>query len=208
MKKLLLTGFEPFLNFKINPTETIVKDLHEQVIGDYTIVSKVLPVDFEKAGKLLIEYTEEIQPNAIISLGLAGGRYKITPERIAININDGEKDNQGNIRQDELIYESGSDGYFSTLPIRKMVERLTQFGLPAEISNSAGTYLCNHVMYTALHYGRVNQLHIPIGFIHIPASHELAIEHGKIPSWSYDDLKRGVTICIETLSENEHQRNA
>src|SRR5690606_30649628 len=120
MKTLLLTGFEPFLTFSINPTEQIVKELDGLVIVDYKINSKVLPVDFEKAGVELLELITKVKPDAIISLGLAGGRFKVTPERIAININDGEKDNKGNIRMDEQIEANGEAAYMSTLPIRKM----------------------------------------------------------------------------------------
>ncbi|MEK4299194.1 pyroglutamyl-peptidase I [Oceanobacillus sp. FSL W8-0428] len=200
-KKLLLTGFEPFLDFSINPTMKIAEELNEAAIGDYTITSHILSVDFHKAGKQLLQLIEETKPDAIISLGLAGGRFKINPERIAINVNDGPKDNQGHKPDNEVIWEDGADGMFSTLPISRMVQQLKAQGLPAEISNTAGTYLCNHVMYQALHYTKTKNLGLPAGFIHIPASHELAIEHGKIPSWSHDDLKRAITICIETLSE-------
>lgn len=143
---------------------------------------------------------EETKHDAIILLGLAGGRFKVNPERIAINVNDGPRDNQGYKPENEVIQEDGADGFFSTLPISRMVEQLQAQGLPAEISNTAGTYLCNHVMYQALHYAKTNNNYPPAGFIHLPASHELAIEHGKIPSWSHDDLKRAVIICIETLS--------
>ncbi|MDF1509587.1 pyroglutamyl-peptidase I [Robertmurraya sp. DFI.2.37] len=201
MKKLLLTGFEPFLNFAINPTMRIVEELQGKIVGDYQIHSEVLPVDFRKAGKLLLEHVDRIQPDALISLGLAGGRYKLTPERIAININDGEADNSGNVLEDEVIEIEGQDAYLSTLPIRQMVNYLKEEGLPAEISNTAGTYLCNHVMYQGLHYAKAHEMQMPSGFIHIPASHELAIQHGKIPSWSHADLKRGIEICIKVLSE-------
>lgn len=203
MKTLLLTGFEPFLNFSINPTMRIARELHGQEVGDYKIHSEVLTVDFKKSGKQLLEHLEKIQPDAVISLGLAGGRYKMTPERIAINVNDGEPDNSGNIPVDEVIREEGADGYMTTLPVRKMVNRLIEEGLPAEISNTAGTYLCNHVMYQSLHFASQHNRQMPSGFIHIPASHELAIQHGKIPSWSHDDLKKGILTCIKVLSENE-----
>lgn len=201
MKTLLLTGFEPFLSFTINPTMRIVEELNGEVIGDYKVHSEILPVDFRASGTKILEYIDKIQPDAVISLGLAGGRYKITPERIAINVNDGEADNRGNILVDEPIREEGLDAYFSTLPVRAMVERLLEEGLPAEISNSAGTYLCNHVMYQCLHYAKSQRKKIPTGFIHIPASHELAIQHGKIPSWSHDDLKKGILTCIKVISE-------
>ncbi|WP_449619780.1 pyroglutamyl-peptidase I [Robertmurraya sp. Marseille-Q9965] len=202
MKTLLLTGFEPFLNFTINPTMRIVEELHGQEIGNYKIHSEVLPVDFEVAGKKLIEHIDKIQPDAIISLGLAGGRYKITPERIAININDGAPDNNGDVRVDESIQTEGSEAYMSTLPIRAMVNRLLSEGLPAEVSNTAGTYLCNHVMYQGLYYAKQHNKKTPSGFIHIPASHELAIQHGKIPSWSHEDLKKGIVTCIKVVSES------
>ncbi|MGB5946965.1 MAG: peptidase C15, partial [Paenisporosarcina sp.] len=90
--------------------------------------------------------------------------------------------------------------YLSTLPIRSMVETLNELGYPAAISNTAGTYLCNNVMYEGLHYINENNLNIPSGFIHIPASHELAIQHGNIPSWSHEDLKESIIACISALS--------
>lgn len=201
MKTLLLTGFEPFLSYTINPTMRIVEELHGQVVGNYKIHSEVLPVDFRKAGENLLEQIDKVKPDALISLGLAAGRYKLTPERIAINVNDGESDNSGNVLEDEVIQAEGQDAYMSTLPIRDMVNRLKEVGLPAEISNTAGTYLCNHVMYQGLHYAKTHQTYMPSGFIHMPASHELALQHGRIPSWSHDDLKRGTITCIKVLSK-------
>lgn len=201
MKQLLLTGFEPFLTYTVNPTMKIVEDLHGKVIGDYQVVGKVLTVDFNSSSQQLLSHIETTQPDAVISLGLAGGRYKVTPERIAINFKDGAADNEGNVPVDELIQKNGVPGYLSSLPVRAMVNKLLELGLPAEISNSAGTYLCNNVMYEGLHYAKTKKTSMPSGFIHIPASHELAIQHGNIPSWSHDDLKRSIVACIEVLSE-------
>lgn len=202
MKKLLLTGFEPFLDYKVNPTMKIVEELDGLIIGEYQIIGKIMTVDFKSSGEQLLNFMEEVQPDVHISLGLAAGRYKITPERIAINVKDGEADNEGNKLQDEIIQESGEAGYLTTLPIRKMVNKLIENGLPAEISNSAGTYLCNNVMYEGLHYVKATNSSMLSGFIHIPASHELAIEHGKIPSWSHADLKQSIIMCIEVLEEH------
>lgn len=115
---------------------------------------------------------------------------------------DGAADNQGRVPVDESIDLEGQPGYFSTLPIRPMVNKLIEEGYPAEISNTAGTYLCNNVMYEALHFAQTHTPNMRAGFIHIPASHELAIQHGKIPSWSHEDLKRSVEICIGVLGEN------
>ncbi|MFC4557565.1 pyroglutamyl-peptidase I [Virgibacillus kekensis] len=193
MKKLLLSGFEPFLEFPINPTTEISNSLNGQTINDFQVIGEVLSVDFQKSGKQLLDLMEKYQPDAIISLGLAAGRNWITPERIAINCNDGPVDNNGHKPNGEKIFEDGPDGYFSKLPIYQIVEKLEEAGLPAKISDTAGTYLCNNVMYYGLHH-----FDGPTGFIHIPASHKLAIEK-KMPSWSQDDLLQAIKLAIECL---------
>ncbi|MFC7685248.1 pyroglutamyl-peptidase I [Ureibacillus sp. GCM10028918] len=196
MKKILLTGFEPFLDFKLNPTMQIVEALNEKVIEDYEIYGRIMKVDFNESSKQLKGYIHEVQPDIIISLGLAGGRFKITPERIAINIKDGEPDNNGFAPIDAKIQEDSVDAYLTNLPIRQMVDRLKKEGYPAEISNTAGTYLCNNIMYEGLAYA-TQQGNLLAGFIHIPASFELAIQHGKIPGWNIRDLINAVELCIE-----------
>lgn len=201
MKKLLLTGFEPFLSFTLNPTMKIVEELDGKTIGDYQVIGKIMTVDFASSGNQLISVIEATDPDVVISLGLAGGRFKVTPERIAINCKDGEADNMGYSPVDEPIQETGEAGYMSTLPIRKMVNTLIEKGYPAEISNTAGTYLCNNVMYEGLHYAAEHKPSMRSGFIHIPASHELALQHGRIPSMSHEDLMNSIRICIEVLSE-------
>ncbi|MFS1512939.1 pyroglutamyl-peptidase I [Chengkuizengella sp. SCS-71B] len=199
MKKILLTGFVPFLNYPINPTEQIVKQLNRHTIGNYEVYGRVLSVDFEQSGQEMIKHYEETEPDVVLSLGLAAGNVKITPERIAINCNDGEADNKGNRKQDQPIVSNGPDGLFSTLPIRILVNGLKDANLPATISNTAGTYLCNHVMYTMLHHIKKEEKSTRSGFVHIPASHELAIDNPKLPSWSEQDLLRAVTVMIELL---------
>lgn len=198
MKKVLLTGFEPFLDNPINPTEEIVQFLHKDSVNGWEVIGKVLPVDFHLAGEQLVEIIHKVQPNAIILLGLAAGRNRITPERIAINCNDGPKDNQGYKPDGEKIRDDGPDGYFSTLPIKTIVKELENNGIPAKISNTAGAYLCNHVMYRALHEIQQNKLDIPSGFIHIPASHNLALTNN-VPSFAQKDLQRAIEICIGCL---------
>ena len=203
MKTLLLTGFEPFLNFPINPTENIVKELDGQTIGEYKIIGKILPVDFQSAGELLIQFYHEINPNAVVSLGLAGGRFKITPERIAINCNDGAADNKGNKFIGKKIDGKGPDGLFSTLPVQAIVDHLNENKFPAEVSNSAGTYLCNNVMYQMLNELKIKVISIPSGFIHIPASHELAVLQKNLPSWAQSDLTNAIKLALEVISINE-----
>lgn len=199
MKKLLLTGFEPFLEHPINPTTKIVEQLDGNVINNYQVIGRILSVDFRKSGQQLLHEISNINPDAIISLGVAPGRFKITPERIAINCNDGEPDNSAFTPTGEKIFQDGQDGIFTTLPIDSMVDKLTKAGLPSEISNSAGTYLCNNVMYHGLYDNLKRKANRPVGFIHIPASHELAIKNKRIPSFSHDDLVKAVEICIKCL---------
>ncbi|MBX0357683.1 pyroglutamyl-peptidase I [Halobacillus sp. Nhm2S1] len=200
MKKLLLTGFEPFLDFPINPTTHIVEELKGKEMNGYQIEGRILPVDYNKSGQEILEHIQDVEPDAVISLGLAAGRYKITPERISINCNESnEKDNEGNTPDGDRIQEEGPDGLFSTLPIKRFVEDLQLKGYPAEVSNTAGTYLCNHVMYQALYHFHENNLEVPSGFVHIPASHDLAVQHGKLPSWSQKDLTGAVKHIIQLL---------
>lgn len=196
MTKILVTGFEPFLDYKINPTMQIVEELNGKKIDCYDIVGRILSVDFQQSAEQLKQHIEEVKPQIIISLGLAGGRFKVTPERIAINVKDGEPDNNGYTPVDERIHEEGADAYLTNLPIRSMVNRLQAEGYPAEISNTAGTYLCNNIMYEGLTYAQQHE-GVRAGFIHIPASFELAIQHGKIPGWSIRDLVAAVQLCIE-----------
>lgn len=196
MTKILVTGFEPFLDYKINPTMQIVEELNGKKIDCYDIVGRILSVDFQQSAEQLKQHIEEVKPQIIISLGLAGGRFKVTPERIAINVKDGEPDNKGYTPVDERIHEEGADAYLTNLPIRSMVNRLQAEGYPAEISNTAGTYLCNNIMYEGLAYAQQHE-GVRAGFIHIPASFELAIQHGKIPGWSIRDLVAAVQLCIE-----------
>lgn len=199
MKKILLTGFEPFAQYKMNPTMTVAQELDGEKYGDYTIESVILPVDFKEAKKQIIHKINRLQPDVVLSLGLAAGRYKITPERIGINVNDGQPDNEGYRPIDSVIEKDGQDGYFTTLPIRAIVNELLDHGYPAEISNTAGTYLCNNVMYAALHYISLKGLKCKSGFIHIPASHELTIQQGSIPGWSQRDLNKAIEICIQVI---------
>lgn len=197
--KLLLTGFVPFLDNPINPTEEIVKRLEGEHINGYDITTAVLPVDFNQSAEQLKEKIAETNPDVVIMLGLAAGRSKITPERIAINVKDGAKDNEGYAPVDEPIDPTGADGIFTTLPIRKMVEALKENQLPATISDTAGTYLCNNMMYIALNEAIKNDASYLAGFIHIPASHELALQNDRLPSWSLDDLTKAVRVCVGAL---------
>jgi len=172
--KILVTGFEPFNGGRINPSEQIV---HRLKAPEGTILIKeILPVEFGKTTIRLQELFREHQPDIVLSVGQAGGRAEIGVERVAINIDNvkssnGGKllpDNAGDVPVDEPIEADGAAAYFSTLPIWQMVEAMQKKGIPAAISNSAGTYVCNHVMYENLYQAAVNYPGMKAGFIHVP----------------------------------------
>ena len=166
MKKLLITGFDPFGGESINPSWEAVKLLPDE-IGEYTLYKLQIPTVFGVAAEKLLEKAEGIQPDVIISVGQAGGRAAVTPERVGINVRDARiADNAGTIPADEAIISGGPDGYFSTLPVKAMIAAITEAGLPAAISNTAGTFVCNDVLYTMLHHYR--DTHVRCGFIHVP----------------------------------------
>lgn len=199
MKTILVTGFEPFLNLAVNPTEQIATALHGTQYGEYVIAGHVLPVDFTQSEIAFKKLLAEIQPQIVVALGVAAGRHQITPERIAINVKDGEADNEGYKPQDEAILQQGEDGLFTNLPIRELVNMLQQHGYPAKISNSAGTYLCNNIMYTAIKYAKEhNKL---AGFLHIPANFDISLQHERIPGWHQRDLQACVELCLQELAK-------
>ena len=167
--KILITGFEPFGPDSINPSWEIATALAGQWDGrdGLSIVAARLPVRWESFAREAEAAIDGHRPDAVVMLGQAGGRTAITPERIGINVCNG-KDNDGVERQEVPVVPGGPAGYFSTLPLRAMVESMRKAGVPAEISNSAGTYLCNYAAYYVPHYLQSHGLSIPAGFIHVP----------------------------------------
>ena len=145
MTKVLLTGFEPFGTATSNPSGEIVK----QISGD-NIITAILPVAYAQSAERLLALIAEHNPDVVICLGQAEGRTQITPEKVAINLDDARlADNEGVFRNDVKILEGGSDAYFSTLPVKEIVEAIKTAGVPAAVSLSAGAFLCNHVFYVA-----------------------------------------------------------
>ena len=166
MKKLLITGFDPFGGESINPSWEAVKLLPEE-IGEYTLYKLQIPTVFGAAAEKLLEKAAEIKPDVIISVGQAGGRAAVTPERVGINVRDARiTDNAGISPKDEPIVPGGPDGYFSTLPVKAMITAINNAGLPGSISNTAGTFVCNDVLYTLLHHYAGTD--VRCGFIHVP----------------------------------------
>ena len=194
---LLITGFEAFLENEENPTEEILKLLPNSIYGN-SITKVLLPVVYDECFEILLPIIDDVKPDVIINLGLAGGRKAISLERVAININDSkQKDNKGNIPQDEVIIESGESAYFSTLPIKQMMKNIQIKNIPVEISNSAGTYVCNNLMYHVLHYICNSNMSIKAGFIHVPFMSE-QLDNPKETSLPLDIILEGVIDAIKT----------
>ncbi|GAF14048.1 pyrrolidone-carboxylate peptidase [Bacillus sp. JCM 19046] len=199
-KKILISGFEPFLAHDLNPSEWLVQQLNGLIVEEMEVSSIVLPVAFDRASHILIEKIKYEEPVAIIMFGLAANRGEITPERVAINVMDGEVDNDGKRKQDETIIEGGPTAYFSTLPIRKIVHVANEMNFAASISNTAGTYVCNSLMYNVLHY--LDQMKQPIlaGFIHIPiVNDKTELSPDKLLATTTEIVKE-IALTIQTTS--------
>lgn len=168
MKTILLTGFEPFGGETLNPSAEIARKLHGTMIAGHVVVGALLPCVFGAARTELKKQIRTTRPALIICLGQAGGRADITPERVALNLDDARiPDNAGQQPVDAVITRSGPIAYWSTLPIKAMVQALQQRGLPSSVSQTAGTFVCNHVFYSLMHELR-GQKKIRGGFIHVP----------------------------------------
>ena len=195
MKKLLISGFDPFGGEKINPSFEAVKLLPD-TIGEYELTKIELPTVFSRAAEIMTAKIEELRPDAVICVGQAGGRSGITPEVIGINLREAKiADNAGNMPQNEPVREGAPDGIFATLPVREMVEAIKAIGLPAALSYSAGAFVCNDLLYSLLH--EFKNTDIKIGFIHVPFLPEQAKEG--VPSMELSDITKALLAAIECL---------
>ena len=193
MTKVLLTGFGPFGKATQNPSGEIVK----QISGD-NIITAVLPVTYALSAQRLLELIAEHNPDVVICLGQAEGRTQITPERIAVNLDDARlADNDGVTRIDQPIVVDGPVAYESTLPIKEFVSAITAAGIPAAVSLSAGAFLCNHIFYVA--QDRLKDTKVRSGFVHVPLMDEQAGEFPGLPTMPLDQMVTAVRIMLEVL---------
>lgn len=198
--KVLITGFDPFGGEKINPALEAVKLLPETIEGA-EVIKLEIPTVFRKSLAKIEEAIEKHNPDIVISVGQAGGRFGVTPERVAINLDDARiKDNEGNQPLDITIYEDGQPAYFSNLPIKAMVNEIKEAGLPAAVSNTAGTFVCNHVMYGILHMIHTDYPNMRGGFIHVPYIPAQVTSKANMPSMSQADITKGLALCIEAAA--------
>lgn len=197
--KLLLTGFEPFDGGSLNPSQLAVQQLVSEGLPGCEIVPVILPVIADIAPGLLLTRLEEVQPEVLLSLGLAGSRPVISIERIAINLLDFRiPDNAGRQLLDNPIVADGPAAYFATLPVRAMYEAVLAAGVPVELSLSAGAYLCNQVMYAALHLIAVRGWRTRAGFVHLPALPEMVTTR-PMPSMSLETMLTGLRAMLAVI---------
>jgi pyroglutamyl-peptidase len=197
--RVLITGFTPFGGEKINPSWEAIKRMKDNY-GDIKVFKSEIPTVFNKAIYFLEEEIQRYNPDVVICTGQAGGRTAITPERVAINVNDARiPDNEGNTPIDKKIFEDGENAYFSSLPIKAIVKELRQKNIPATVSNSAGTFVCNNIMYGLLYYIDKNYENLKGGFVHIPYIHEQVVDKPNNPSMDLETIKKAFEIIIETI---------
>ncbi len=204
MQTVLITGFEPFGGETLNPSWEVVKQLDGMIIDNCRVVARQLPCVFGESLEVLNAAIDALQPSVVLAIGQAGGRVDVTVERVAINVDDARiPDNRGQQPVDVAIVPDGPAAWFSTLPIKAMVEALREAGIPASVSQTAGTFVCNHVMYGVLHK-LADRPEVKGGFIHIPYLPEQAAAHPGAPSMATHTLKQGLEIAIAVALRQEH----
>ena len=206
--KILVTGFDPFDKDIINPAYEAVKRLPDE-IREAKIIKLEIPTSFERSRIAIEEAIEKYSPNVILSIGQAGGRNEITIEKVAINLLEARiKDNDGYQPLDKPIKEDGQTAYFTNLPIKGMVSHIKENNIPANISYTAGTFVCNSVMYNILYLIDKKFPHIKGGFIHVPFLPEQAVLKNPIPSsMSLDMISKAIELAIEAILINKDNKD-
>lgn len=201
--KLLLTAFDPFGGEPVNPALEAVKLVSDRV-GNTEVVKVEVPTVFRKSIDTVAEAIRRERPDAVLCIGQAGGRYDLTPERVAINLDDARiKDNEGNQPIDQTIEPQGAPAYFSTLPIKAMVQSIRAQGIPASVSNTAGTFVCNHLMYGVLHLLATEYPQVRGGFMHVPFIPSQVVNRpAPAPSLGLNDIAKGIEAAIRAIEEN------
>ncbi len=200
MKKILVTGFDPFGGETVNPAWEAVRRLPGEIHGA-EIIPLMIPTVFGQAAETVLREVGQLRPDAVISVGQAAGRCAITPERVAINVQSASiADNAGQRPFEQPVVPGGPDGYFSLLPVVKMVESIRAEGLPASISNTAGTFVCNDVMYRLLHACHTRYPDMISGFIHVPCIPEQNVSHPERFGMALADIVRGLTAAVGAVA--------
>jgi pyroglutamyl-peptidase len=200
--KVLITGFDPFGGEKINPAWEAVKGIKD-IIEGAKIIKLEIPTVFNKSIEKVKEAMELEKPDIVLCIGQAGGRYDMTVERVAINVDDARiEDNEGNQPIDIPVFEDGENAYFSNLPIKAMVEEIKGQGIPASISNSAGTFVCNHIMYGVLYHINKTYKNMRGGFIHVPFINEQVLDKKNQPYMPVEHISKALEAAIKAAVIN------
>lgn len=200
--KVLITGFDPFGGEKINPAWEAVKGIKD-IIEGAKIIKLEIPTVFNKSIEKVKEAMELEKPDIVLCIGQAGGRYDITIERVAINVDDARiEDNEKNQPIDIPVFEDGENAYFSNLPIKAMVEEIKGQGIPASISNSAGTFVCNHIMYGVLYHINKTYKNMRGGFIHVPFINEQVLDKKNQPYMPVEHISKAIEAAIKAAVIN------
>ncbi len=201
--KALITGFDPFGGESINPAFEAIKNMAESIDG-CSVVKQEIPTVFRKSLQVLEEAIDRENPDVVICVGQAGGRFTLSLERVGINLDEARiPDNEGNQPEGNPIYEDGDTAYFSTLPNKAILKSLTAHSIPASLSYSAGTYVCNHVLYGLMHMIQRKYSHIRGGFIHVPFLPEQVLDKRNMPFMSLDMITKALEITVQTVLAHE-----
>lgn len=197
--KILIPAFDPFGGEAVNPALEAVKLLPDTIDGA-TLYKLEIPTVFHRSAEVVHKAMEDIQPDVVLCIGQAGGRFALTPERVAINVDDARiPDNKGNQPIDVPIQKDGKNAYFSTLPVKAMTAEIKKAGLPAAVSNSAGTFVCNHIMYQVLYLIDREFPQTIGGFIHVPFIPEQVTDKPDKPAMSLPDIAKGLEASIRAI---------
>ena len=203
-KTILVTGFDPFGGEPVNPAFEALRFLDGKTLAGHLVVTQEVPTVRYKALEALSAAVTRHDPCLVVAVGQAGGRLAVMPERVAINVDDFRiADNEGNQPTDEPIVPGGPAAYFTSLPVKAMVKAMTQAGIPAAVSNTAGTFVCNHIFYGLMHLLAQEGAKRRGGFIHIPYMTTQAARLGNQPSMSIESIAKGLEIAITVAATTQ-----
>ncbi len=200
LHEMLLTGFDTFAGAELNPSGLAAAQLDGQEIAGFRVRAHELPTEFAAAGEMVVELIDGLQPTAVICCGQAGGASELRCERLAVNLRDARRpDNAGKQPQDEEIVPGAPAAYWASVPVRDLVSRVREAGIPARISYSAGTYVCNDVFYMARHHVQDNGLSTRVGFIHVPCAPEQVADRPGVASMEVETIARGLRAAMSAV---------
>ncbi|MBC2919898.1 pyroglutamyl-peptidase I [Staphylococcus saprophyticus] len=200
--RILITGFDPFGGERVNPALEAVKLLPDE-IGAHKIDKLEIPTVFHKSKDVILSQMKRYEYDIVLAIGQAGGRYELTPERVGINVDDARiADNEGNQPIDEVIQVDGNAAYFSNLPVKRITEAIKAQGIPSRLSNTAGTFVCNHILYQLGYLQATAFPKIKFGFIHVPFVPEQVTDKLEKPSMSLETIRIGLYAALEAIVES------